>query len=128
VSSVDDLQQIEQKNIDLRKVSDNTIDYSKLANQIQRSKRAQAPPHISGVTLSADDEQQPPCLVIQGRNLAVDNSFSPVAVVNKQLAEVLSSSGEELRIQLGEEHALGADNEVILTFDPFALVRLKVRA
>jgi uncharacterized membrane protein len=126
VSSVDDLQEIERKNIDLRKVTDNTIDYSKLANQIQRSKRGQAPPRINGVTLSTGDEQLP-CLVVSGRNLAVDPAFRPVAVVNKQLAEVLSSSGEELRIQLGDEHALGDDNEVILTFDPFALVRLKVR-
>src|SRR5215831_1317411 len=40
VNSVDDLKQIEQKNIDLQKVSDNTIDYKKLANQIQKSRRS----------------------------------------------------------------------------------------
>jgi hypothetical protein len=79
------------------------------------------------VSLSTEDEQLP-CLVISGRNLAVDPAFRPVAVVNKRLADVVSSSDEELRVQLGEEHALSEDNEVILTFDPFALVRLKVRA
>jgi len=127
VSSVDDLQQIERKNVDLRKVSDNTIDYSKLANQIQKSKRSQAPPRITGVNLSVDADQQP-ALVIRGENLAIDPTFRPVAIFNKRLAEVLSSSEDELRIQLGDGHELGSDNEVILTFDPFALVRLKVRA
>src|SRR5215210_3209733 len=32
VNSVDDLKQIEQKNVDLKKVSDSSIDYSQLAN------------------------------------------------------------------------------------------------
>src|SRR5215469_5264779 len=38
VNSVDDLNQVEQKNVDLGKVSDNQIDYRQLANQISKSK------------------------------------------------------------------------------------------
>lgn len=127
VNSVEDLKQIEEKNVDLRKVSDNAIDYSKLANQIQKSRRGQTPPRINGVSLSVDDDNAP-CLVVRGDNLAVDPSFRPVAVVNQRLAEILSSSESELRIGLGEAHELTDSNEVILTFDPFAVVRLKVRA
>jgi len=127
VTSVDDLEQIERKNVDLKKVSDNVIDYTKLANQIQKSRRNAAPPSVSGVSLSLD-QAAGPCLVVQGDNLAVDPNFPPVAVINQRLAEVTSSSDKELRIQVDDRHRLQSDNEVILTFDPFAVVRVKVRA
>jgi hypothetical protein len=127
VTSVDDLEQVERKNVDLKKVSDNVIDYTKLANQIQKSRRDAAPPSISGVSLSLD-QAAGPCLLVQGDHLAVDPNFPPVAVINQRLAEVLSSSDTELRIQVDDRHRLQSDNEVILTFDPFAVVRVKVRA
>jgi hypothetical protein len=126
VTSVDDLEQIEKKNVDLGKV-DNAIDYSKLANQIQKSRRNAAPPSVRGVSLSLD-EATGPCLVVHGDHLAVDPNFPPVAVINQRLAEVTSSSDKELRIQVDDRHHLQSDNEVILTFDPFAVVRVKVRA
>jgi hypothetical protein len=127
VSSVDDLKQIEQKNVDLKKVADNSVDYRVLANQIQKARRDQRPPRIAGVTLSAD-EHDSPVLHIRGDNLAIDPAFRPVAVVNDTLAEVLSSSQKELRLQIGRDHRLGRNNELILTFDPFAVVRLNVKA
>ena len=127
VNSVDDLKQIEQKNVDLKKVTDNTIDYSALANQIQKSKRDLAPPRVNGVSLSLD-ESEGPYLLIKGQNLAVDPKFPPVAVVNQTLAGIMSSSPEEVKIRISDEHSLAKDNEVILTFDPFAVIRLNVKA
>jgi hypothetical protein len=126
VNSVDDLKQIQQQNVDLKKVSDNEIDYTKLANQIQQSRRTQNPPQVDGVSLSLD-ENQAPCLVIQGKNLAVHPDFHPVAVVNESLAEVTSSSATEVKIQLDTAHDLSADNEVILTFDPFAVMKVNLK-
>lgn len=126
VNSVEDLKQIEEKNVDLKKVSDNEIDYGKLANQIKKARRNQNPPRITGVSLSIDEEDVP-SLLVEGENLAVDPLFRPVAVLNERLAEVMSHSDSELRIKL-DEHELAESNEVILTFDPFAVVRLKVRA
>lgn len=127
VSSVGDLQQIEQKNVDLKKVSDNEIDYSALANQIQKARRAQNPPQISGISLSMDESSRP-CLVIKGRFLAVDPKFEPVAVINQSLAEVMSRSDTEIKVRIDKEHAFGLRNDVILTFDPFAFVRVNVKA
>ncbi len=126
VNSVDDLRQIEQKNIDLQKVSDNTIDYRQLANQIQKAKRDQNPPRIKAVSLSTDDSQTP-YLVVRGENLAIDPNFPPVAVVNQALAEVMSSSNQEVRIQVSPDHHLAETNEVILTFDPFAVMKVNVK-
>jgi hypothetical protein len=126
VTSVDDLEQVERRNVDLGKVSGHAIDYSKLANQIQKSRRGASPPSVTGVSLSLDAAAGP-CLVVRGENLAVDPAFPPVAVINDRLADVMSSSESELCIQLGD-HRLDTENEVVLTFDPFAVVKVKVRA
>jgi hypothetical protein len=127
ITSVDDLKQVERKNIDLNKVADTDIDYSALNNQIQQSRRAQYPPMVRGVSLSMDAGADP-CLTIRGKNLGVDPKFQPVAVVNDTLANVLSSSTDEVRIQLPPKRGLAADNSVILTMDPFAVIKLNVKA
>jgi len=125
VKSVDDLKQIERKNVDLQKASGDTIDYATLANQIQKSKRDQYPPRVLSASLTAD-ENGGPCLLIEGENLALHPGFTPVAVVNQKLAEVTSASDKEMRIQISAGHALAHNNEVILTFDPFATARMNV--
>lgn len=127
VNSVGDLKQIEQKNVDLQKVSDNEIDYRQLANQIQKSKRDQQPPRVGAVSLSMDENRRP-YLLIEGENLAVDPGFQPVAVVNQTLAEVMSSSDKQVKVQITGEHDFSGLNEVILTFDPFAIVKVNVKA
>ncbi len=126
VNSVADLKQIEQKNVDLKKVDD-SIDYSALANQISKSKRDQVRPQVKGVSLSMDENEEP-YLLIKGENLAIDPKFPPVAVINQALAGVMSSSPAEVKIRVSDEHALAENNEVILTFDPFAVVKLNVKA
>jgi hypothetical protein len=125
VNSVDDLKQIQQRHVDLKQVTGNDIDYSNLANEINKARRNDTPPQVSGVSLSMSDGAR--CLVIRGEHLAVDESFPPVAAVNEKLARVQSASSREVRVALGPEHKLDADTELILTFDPFAVVRLNVR-
>jgi hypothetical protein len=126
VNSIDDLQQIEQKNVDLQKISDNEIDYVNLANQIKKSKRNQNPPKVRTMSF-ATDENKAYYLLIQGENLAVDPKFPPVAVVNQVLAEVMSCSDKEVKIQVSRDLNLSEQNEVILTFDPFAVVKVNVK-
>ena len=125
VNSVGDLKQVEQHHVDLKQVTGDDIDYTSLANQIGKAQRNQTPPRISGVSLSLSDEG--PCLVLTGKHLAIDESFPPVAVVNDELARVRSAGPDEVRVELEREHELRPENEVILTFDPFAVVRLNVR-
>jgi hypothetical protein len=81
-----------------------------------------------GAVSLAVDENKVPYLLVQGENLAVDPRFKPVAVVNQTLAEVMSSSDKEIKLQLTGEHALSENNELILTFDPFAVVKVNVTA
>jgi len=127
VNSLQDLKEVDKRNVDLKKVSDNDIDYRSLANQIQKSKRNQDPPRVNAVSLSRDDSGTP-CLRLRGRRLAIDHAFRPVAVVNGELAEVMSSGDSEMTIRLGDEHRFGDTNEVIVTFDPFAVVKMDVKA
>ena len=127
VTSAEDVQQIAEKNVDLGKASDNTIDYTQLANQIEKSRRKRQPPVVRSASLQMD-EGEAPTLHIRGEHLAVNPRFAPVAVVNERLAEVMYSSESELRIQLGAHHRFQADNELVLAMDPFSVVKLQVKA
>ena len=127
VNSLQDLKEVDKRNVDLKKISDNDIDYRALANQIQKSKRNQDPPRVTAVSLSRNEHGEPR-LLLRGRRLAVDPAFRPVAVVNSTLAEVVSSSDSAMEIRLGDEHRFSRDNEVIVTFDPFAVVKMDVKA
>jgi hypothetical protein len=126
VTSADDIKQLERKNVDLGKVSDNEIDYTDLANQIEKARRRQNPPTVRSASLTTDPAGTP-VLLLRGANLAVNPRFAPVAVVNDALADVAASSDGELRIRIDRQHRLGDDNEVVLAVDPFAVVRMRVR-
>jgi hypothetical protein len=49
---------------------------------------------------------------------------APVAVINGQLADVLSSGPGHLTIRLDPEHPLRHENQVVVTFDPYAVVKV----
>jgi hypothetical protein len=127
VQSVDDLQRVESKKVDLKRVVDNDIDYKALANQIQKAQRNTAPPRVSSVAFSRD-EAGAPALVVQGSNLAVNPRFPPVAVIDGRLAEVQSFDAGHVRIGLPEAHTLAPSSELVLTCDPFAVFKVKIRA
>lgn len=125
VTTVGELKQVEQHHVDLKQVTGDDVDYTALANQIGKAQRDQTPPRVSGVSLSMSDDG--PCLVLKGKHLAIDETFPPVAVVNDELARVRSAGPDEVHVELDTRHALRPENEVILTFDPFAVMRLNVR-
>jgi hypothetical protein len=126
VSSVDDLKDLQARKVDLKAATGSDIDYSSLAKKINQSRRAAAAPQIQGVSLSESEGK--PCLLVEGRNLGVDPTFPPVAVVNERLAEVMSSGPGHLTILLDPEHPLVEENQVVMTFDPYAVVKVNVRA
>lgn len=127
VTSVDDLKQVEEKNVDIQKASDNTIDYKQLANQIQKSRRNQSPPQVRSVSLSADATGNPE-LLLSGKNLAVDKKFLPVAVINDHLAEVTEHNDTNIKIRLDQRHRIRGSNELVLTVDPYAVMKLTIKA
>ncbi|SFD84115.1 hypothetical protein SAMN05518672_103460 [Chitinophaga sp. CF118] len=126
VNSVDDLKQIERKQVDIQRASDNEIDYKTLANEIQKSKRGQTPPKVNAVSLSVDENNRP-FLHIRGENLTLNPQFPPVTVINNNLAEVLEFNAHELKILLSKDHITQTESELIMTFDPYTLVKMNIR-
>lgn len=127
VQSADDLQRVEKKNVDLKRVADTDIDYRSLANQIQKAQRSTAPPVVRSVSLSRDDDGAR-ALLVQGRNLAVHPHFPPVAVIDGRLADVQSYDEAHVRIALPTDRNLGKSTELVLTCDPFAVFKVRVKA
>jgi hypothetical protein len=126
VKSVDDLAALEERKVDLKQATDSDLDYTELARKIRKARRSAEAPTLEGLSLTSSSGQ--PCLLLEGRNLSVDPTFPPVAVLNGRLAEVLSSGPGHLAVLVDPEHPLRSDNEVVVTFDPFAVVRVNVKA
>jgi hypothetical protein len=126
VQSVDDLQRVEKKNVDLKRVANTDIDYKSLANQIQKAQRNAAPPTVRSVSLSHEDGA--PALLVRGKHLAVNPRFPPVAVIDDQLAEVLSYDDAHVRIALSPSHDFTTSTELVLTCDPFAVFQVHIKA
>ena len=127
VHSMDDLQRVEKKNVDLKRVADTDIDYRSLANQIHKVQRNTAPPMVRSVSLSHDDDGAP-ALLVHGKHLAVNPRFPPVAVINDQLAEVSSCDEAHVRIALPPSHDFATSTELVLACDPFAVFKVHVKA
>lgn len=126
VTSVDDLHQLEQKKVDIKQVSAGDIDFKTLANQIQKSRRNDHPPMVRAVSLSLDDHNQP-YLHVKGQNFSLNPAYPPVAVLNNKLADVYHSNSNELKIALNKDHISGKENELILTLDPYAIVKMNIK-
>jgi len=126
VQSVDDLQRVERKNVDLKRVGDADIDYRSLANQIQKAQRNTTPPTVRSVSLSRE-EGAPVALLVSGSHLAVNPRFPPVAVINDALADVLSCDESHVRIALPSSHDLSQPTDLVLTCDPFAVLKVHVK-
>lgn len=129
VNSVKDIEKMEKKNVDIEKISTGEgnagINYKNLSGLIEKTRRAKNPPIVTriSVTKSVDG----PELSLYGKNLAVQQSFSPVAVINDQLTEVVSSEPHVVKLKLRKETFKPGDNQVILTLDPYAVFKMNIQ-
>jgi hypothetical protein len=125
VSSVDDLEKIEKKNVDLDKVTSKKVSYKSLADVINKSKRGTLPPGVSKVSLSLSEAN--PVLIVDGTNLHIDKNFPPVAVVNDKLANVVQSNPDQLKIAIDPTTMHKGKNELVMTLDPYAIFKLEIK-
>ncbi len=128
VTSAKDLERMEQKNVDLTKVSGNKVDYNKLANVIKRAKRRMNAPTVVKASLSqeADGRQ---VLAVQGSNLSMAAAGDfPLAFLNDEPVEVLSASSGELRLGVTPQQVRGPHNELRVLLDPFAVMTMELKA
>lgn len=126
VTSAEDLKTIERRNVDIEQAGDAGIDYTSLANKIEKSRRAKQPPVVKSASLIADAEAKP-CLVITGEKLAVNPKFPPVALLDGLLADVTASSPGELRIRVDDPAGFATATELVMMVDPFAVMRVNLQ-
>ena len=124
VTSVNDLHEIELKNVDLEKISDRKINYTKLAGLLQKARRGTMPPSVQSASFEMSAEA--PLLIVEGENLSIDQSFQPVAVFNGQLAEVKTASRSLLALHIDPNSVKDKDNELIMTVDPFTVYKINI--
>mgnify|MGYP000612587942 CR=1 FL=1 len=124
VSSVNDLAEIERKNVDLEKVSKKKLNYRKLAGLLQKARRSNFPPSVRKASFSM--AQEVPLLKVEGENLAIDQQYDPVAILNGQMVEILSASRSELALKVNKELIRDKENELIMACDPFTIFKVKI--
>jgi hypothetical protein len=126
VTSLKDVEKIEKKNVDLQSAGSVKTDYKNLTALLEKSKRAKIPPSINRISISKTKEGS--VLDIQGKNLALAKRYTPVAVINNELAEVMSCKPDQVLIRLKNAQMENPENEVILTLDPFAIVKMNIHS
>ncbi len=136
VTTNKDLERMELKNIDLQKVSRKKIDYGSLANLINQARRRELAPKVTGVSAAKSGESV--ILSLRGENLAlprgaVSGAFGagggrkfPIAVLNDEEVEIVSASGEELRIAVRGGQLSGRTNQLKIALDPYSVVQMSL--
>ncbi|MCU0524083.1 MAG: hypothetical protein MUF72_04590 [Elainella sp. Prado103] len=129
IRSAEDLRRtVEEKNVDLGKVTEDKVDYGNLAELINQSRRKQRAPRVSNVNLSK--EQGKTVLTLKGENLAIAASLDdfPVAVINDQNVEVMSASENELKLQVNSDQLYAESNQLKIALDPYAIVTMNLKS
>jgi hypothetical protein len=122
VTSVSELDEIQKKNVDLKKVAPGGVDYNRLANLIKKSRRDNSPPQVRSASLHPRDDGGYN-VHIEGDRLAVDPSFQTVGVINKSPVDVVKKSSKEVVLSCPQSRVNGEAEEVILVLDPFSVLR-----
>ena len=128
IRSAEDLRRtVEEKGVDIRKVTQAKVDYGNLADLINQSRRRQRAPKVSNVNLS--QEQGKTVLTLQGENLAIAASLEnfPVAAINDQTVEVMAASETELKLQVNAAQLDAVSNQLKIALDPYAIVTMNLK-
>jgi hypothetical protein len=128
IQSVDDLKRtVEEKKVDIAKVTKDRVDYKGLANLINQARRKQLAPEISKVSVakSADDV----ILTLEGNNLAIAASLDqfPIAALNNQTAEVIAASNDSLKLRVTPDQLNAASNQLKIALDPYAIITMNLQ-
>lgn len=124
VTSVNDLDQIKKKNVDIERVSNKRTNYGKLAKLLQKARRNNLPPTVKNVNFNISKSGS--YIEVEGDNLVVDKSYKPVAVFNGKLAEMKNSESGLLNVKVPMDNINEEDNELIIVSDPFTVYKMKL--
>lgn len=127
VTTVRDIERMEKRNVDLKRAG-GSVDYGKLANIINRSRRRQNAPVVAKAMLVGDEAA--PHLALEGANLASASSVGdfPVAQLNGTPVTFVSASARELRMVVDPTVLHPGANTLRIALDPYAVITLDVHA
>ena len=125
VNSIKDLEKVEKKNVDIEKVSNKKVSYSKLANMLKKARRSSIPPLVRQASLSKWDQNN--VIELLGENLAVEEKFEPVAVVNGKLVDIVSSNEEKIGIKIDPVLLAKKSNELVIVLDPYSVFKINIQ-
>lgn len=126
ITTIKDLERMDRKGIDLKKVADK-VDYGQLAGLISRARRQEAPPRVARASVNRSEGKT--VLSLQGENLATAQSAGefPMAFLNGEPVEVESASAEELRLRLCGGEVDTGPQQLKVVLDPYAVIDLQLR-
>lgn len=133
IRTATDVERIKQRNIDLEKVvSDKvgpskTINYSDLANMINKARRRQLAPRVSRVSVSQSLDSR--LLAIEGDHLVLSQEYAdfPAALFNGQPAQVIQAGAREVHLSVPDSSLREGVNQLNIALDPYALMRLEIK-
>lgn len=126
VTTINDLERMDRKGIDLKKVA-GSVNYGQLAGLISRARRQEAPPRV--VRASVDRAGGKTVLSLLGENLATAQSTGefPLAFLNGEPVEVEAASAQELRLRLHDGQAEAGPQQLKVVLDSYAVIDLQLR-
>jgi hypothetical protein len=128
VKSGKDLERLEERDVDLEKVTNQKLDYGDLANVIKKARRGESPPTVSRVALgkSAGGEG---VLTLEGENLVTSAGLAgfPLAMLDGERVEVLAASDRGLRLLVEPDRLVGGPRRLEVALDPFAVLTMRLR-
>ncbi|NET17145.1 MAG: hypothetical protein F6K08_32195 [Okeania sp. SIO1H6] len=129
ITSAEDLRRtVEDRKVDLEKVTEQQIDYKNLADMINQSRSIKQAPTVSKISV-AKSVPGKAILTLKGDNLAIASSLEdfPVAVINDENVEIVSANKNELRIQVNEDQIQGTSKQLKVALDPYAIVTMNLK-
>ena len=127
VTTVKDIERMEKGKVDLKRAG-GSVDYTKLANIINRTKRRQNAPSVAKALLV--DAEGTRHLWLEGSNLATAASAGdfPVASINGVSVPIVGASARDLRLAIDPGVLREGVNELRVALDPYAVITLEVHA
>jgi len=127
VTTVRDIERMERGKVDLKRAG-GSVDYTKLANIINRTKRRQNAPSVAKALLVEAEGSKH--LWLEGSNLAMAASSDefPLASINGVPVRIVAASARDVRMAIDSGVLRDGVNELRVALDPYAVITLEVHA
>jgi hypothetical protein len=128
IKSAKDLERVEERNVDIQKVTENKLDYQNLAQIINKAKRRQVAPTISRVGVAQSSGEQ--IVALSGQNLVLGEALPdfPIAMLNGKRVDVVAASDRHLHLRIDPAKLAGRSSKLDVALDPFAVISMELNA